>query len=175
MLFNKKVQKIAYNQNGDGSDAIRVTCGDGSSYASDHLICTVSLGVLKERHLSLFEPRLCAEKIRCIDGLTIGTVDKIYLEFDKPFWTNDWEGFSLLWTSDALQTIRENSSSRWLEHVFGFYTVNYQPNILCGWISGSAAREMELESDVNVKIGVTRLLRMFLKHWTVPEPKNMIR
>lgn len=175
MQFDKKVIKIVYNQNRNGSDAVRVTCNDGSSYTADHLICTVSLGVLKDRHLSMFEPHLSAEKINSIDGLSIGTVDKIYLEFDKPFWNDNWDGFSLLWKTDALQTIRENRSSRWLEDVFGFYTVNYQPNILCGWITGPSARQMELESDENVKNGVTQLLRMFLKHWNVPEPKNMIR
>lgn len=175
MHFNKKVRKIIYNQNGDGGDAVRILCGDGTSYTADHLICTVSLGVLKEQHLSLFEPHLSADKIRSIDGLAIGTVDKIFLEFDKPFWTDGWEGFSLLWKTDALQTVRENSSSRWLEDVFGFYTVNYQPNVLCGWISGLSARKMELETDENVKAGITQLLRMFLKHWNIPEPSNMIR
>lgn len=178
VLFNKQVQKIRYNRNDsneDGFDTIRITCDDGSSYAADHLICTVSLGVLKHRHLSMFEPHLSAEKINSIEGLSIGTVDKIYLEFDEPFWTQDWQGFSLLWTAEALQMIRESCDTEWLEHVFGFYTVNYQPNVLCGWITGPAARQMELNTDENVKNGATRLLRIFLKHWNVPDAKNMIR
>lgn len=173
--FNKQVRKIVYDQSASISDAVCVSCGDGSSYVADHLICTVSLGVLKERHLSLFEPHLSAEKIDSIDGMSIGTVDKIFVEFDKPFWTDGWEGFSLLWTNDALQSIRENGESRWLEDVFGFFMVNYQPNVLCGWVTGPSARKMELETNENVKIGITRLLRMFLKHWNVPEPKNLIR
>lgn len=175
MYFNKKVSKISYNQIGDGSDAVRISCDDGSSYAGDHLICTVSLGVLKERHLSLFEPHLPVAKSNSIDGLSFGTVDKIYVEFDKPFWTNGWEGFSLLWMPDAMQKFRETNSGRWLEDVFGFYTLNFQPNILCGWISGPSARQMESETDDKVKVGVMRLLRMFLKHWNVPEPKSIIR
>lgn len=173
--FNKKVRKIVYNQSGNSSAAIRISCDDGTSYTADHLICTVSLGVLKERHLSLFEPHLSPKKIDSINGLSIGTVDKIYVEFDKPFWTSDWHGFSLLWKTDALQSIRENSSDRWLEDVFGFYTLNFQPNVLCGWVTGPSARQMELATDENVKSGVMQLLRLFLKQWNVPDPKNVIR
>lgn len=174
MHFNKRVQKIAYNRYGNDSDVVRINCTDGSSYVADHLICTVSLGVLKERHLSLFEPHLPADKINSINGMSIGTVDKIYVEFDQAFWDEDWEGFSLLWTTAALQSIRENCSS-WVEDVFGFYTVDYQPNILCGWITGPSARLMEVDTDENIRNGVMQLLRMFLKQWNVPEPKNVIR
>lgn len=173
--FNKKVEKIVYDETATNWNAIRVRCTDGTTYEADHLICTVSLGVLKERHLTLFEPHLPTPKIRAIDGLSIGTVDKIFVEFEKPFWTDGWVGFSLLWTPEGLHTIRESSGCRWLEDVFGFYTVDSQPNILCGWITGPSAREMELETDEFVRIQVTKLLRTFLKHWNVPEPTFMIR
>lgn len=172
--FNKEVKRIKYNLE-KLSDAVQIECSDGSLYETDHVICTVSLGVLKERHLSLFEPVLPQRKIDSIEGLSIGTVDKIFLEFETPFWPPEWEGFSLLWKPENLKLIREHSESNWLEDVFGFYTVSFQPNILCGWITGSNARRMELATDDRVKAGVTQLLRMFLKNWIIPEPIRIKR
>lgn len=172
--FNQKVSKIIYNQpNVHG--AVTVHCTNGSVYNVDHVICTVSLGVLKECHLSLFEPHLPSFKIDSIDGLSFGTVDKIFIEFSKPFWNDDWEGFGLLWHPSELKAIREDFAYNWLEDVFGFFTVNYQPNILCGWITGENARRMEQMSDQKFKKGIMRLLGLFLKNQNVPEPKCIIR
>lgn len=48
---------------------------------ADHVIVTVSLGVLKRQHASFFRPGLPAEKVAAIHRLGIGTTDKIFLEF----------------------------------------------------------------------------------------------
>lgn len=72
-------------------------CSDGTSYDADHVIVTVSLGVLKENYKSLFIPQLPHMKVNAIEGLSFGAVDKIYLEFERPFWDENWAGFSMLW------------------------------------------------------------------------------
>ncbi|XP_031616985.1 spermine oxidase-like [Contarinia nasturtii] len=172
--FNKEVMKIAYNQP-DG--LAKITCKDGSSYSADHVICTVSLGVLKERCLSMFEPLLPRWKYNSIDGMMIGTVDKIYLEFDKPFWSENWEGFSCLWNLEQLKEVREDPvNGDWLEGINGFYPVNpLQPNLICGWVTGDFARKMEEKSDEDVKTGAEKILRQFLKHLNIPDATKMIR
>lgn len=172
--FNKSVCKITYNQP-DGS--ITVRCEDDSTYSADHLICTISLGVLKERHLSLFEPLLPREKFDSIDGMMIGTVDKIFLEFEKPFWDEDWHGFSALWRLDELKELRDDPvNGDWLEGLMGFYPFNpLQPNILIGWLVGDLARKMEEKSDECVKAGAEKFLRLFLKQWIIPDAKSMVR
>lgn len=172
--FNKEVRKITYNRP-DG--VIQINCEDGSLYSADHMICTVSLGVLKERGLSMFEPILPLWKCDCIDGLMIGTVDKILLEFEKPFWPNNWSGFSILWKLEQLKEIREDPvNGDWLEGLMGFYVNNpFQPNILAGWVTGRLAHKMEEKSDADVKAGVEKVLRMCLKEWNVPDVKNMVR
>lgn len=170
--FNKEVRKIAYND-----PTIKVECIDGTLYHADHLICTVSLGVLKERHLSMFEPLLPLWKIHTINGMEIGTIDKIYLEFEKPFWTANWEGFSILWKLDQLKEIREDPvNGDWLEGLMGFYPFNpLQPNVICGWINGYFAQKMEQKSDQDVKIAAETVLRMFVTQWKVPDSKAMVR
>lgn len=152
-----------------------IECEDGTLVDADHVICTVSLGVLKERYLSMFQPALPTLKCNAIEGLTLGTVDKIFVEFDTPFWAEDWAGFSLLWTQADQEVIRERDEDRWLEEVFGFYRVDYQPNILCGWISGDGARRMELLTEVEVYDGVVKLLRRFLKSMPVKDPIRVKR
>lgn len=172
--FNKEAKKISYNQ---PNGLITIDCVDGSSFSADHVICTVSLGVLKERHMQLFDPLLPLWKCNSINGMMIGTVDKIYLEFEQPFWSADWEGFNALWRLPELKEIREDpTNGDWLEGVSGFYSFsNLQPNMLCGWICGPKARIMEQKTDEQVKAGAEKLLRLFLKQKTIPDAKAMIR
>lgn len=175
--FNKDVLKIAYHQP-DG--LTKITCKDGSSYSADHVICTVSLGVLKDRCLNMFEPLLPRWKYNSIDGMMIGTVDKIYLEFDTPFgirYASGWEGFCCLWNMQQLKEVRDDPvNGDWLEGISGFYPVNpLQPNVICGWITGEFARKMEEKSDTDVKIGAEKVLRIFLKQFNIPDATKMVR
>lgn len=171
ILLNKSVQRIDWNKGTD--QMVEVRCVDGSVYDADHVIVTVSLGVLKERHFELFNPPLPAKKRRAIEGLTLGTVDKIYVEFAEPFWPKEWLGCSLLWTKDDLDSIRREKAS-WLCDIYGFFTVDFQPNILCGWISGANARRMEQSTNDEITEGVVYLLRKFIKSWTIPQPIRVI-
>ncbi|CAO1424857.1 unnamed protein product [Diamesa serratosioi] len=168
ILYNKEVVNIEWSS--PKGDFVKVKCADGSLYEGDHVIVTASLGVLKESYEYLFNPNLPAVKINAIEGLSFGTVDKIYLEFEKPFWSKDWSGFSMLWTMNDSLAIR-GTDNKWLEDVFGFYKVDYQPNMLCGWIGGPSARRMELLDDNTVLNGCMMLFEKFLDkkmNWTTP-------
>lgn len=172
--FNQTVCKIQYNQ---PNALIEVECEDGSAFLADHVICTVSLGVLKEKHWNLFEPLLSQEKINSIDGMMIGTIDKIYLEFDKPFWNNHWDFSMLLWRKEEIKAMRDDRvHGDWLCGLSSFTRPNpLQPNIVCGWISGTAAQMMEQKTDVEVKAGAEKCLRLFLKQYDIPDAKTMAR
>ncbi|XP_031636095.1 spermine oxidase-like [Contarinia nasturtii] len=173
VLLNKEVTKITYNAS-NAKPNTKVLCSDGSEHYCDHLICTMSLGVLKNRHWTLFEPPLPRHKIDSIESMGFGTVDKIYVEFKKSFWNADWEGISFLWNPEQLKEIHKDSvNGPWLMETLGFYTVSFQPNILCGWITGNAARKMELVGEHDVKLGVEKVLRMFLKNYGQFNVKNV--
>ena len=94
-------------------------------------------------------------------------MNKIFIEFPKPIWPKDWPGFSILWDEIDLQEIRKRRDN-WIEDVFGFYTVDHQPNILCGWISGVNGRKMELDSEHDVLQSCRFLLNRFLS-WDIPK------
>lgn len=171
--FNKIVENITWSDS--SRNHLTVKCADGSIFEADHVIVTVSLGVLKENYKNLFTPQLPKMKINAIEGLSIGTVDKIFLEFSEPFWKKDWAGFSLLWTRKDSEEIRKTPNA-WLEDIFGFYKVDYQPNILCGWIGGASARRMEQLDDETVYNGCMFLFEKFLgKTMKYTKPIRMLR
>lgn len=98
ILLNKEVTNIDWS-----GDKISVTCADGSSYQGDHVIFTASLGVLKDRHATLFTPKLPETKVNAIEHIAYGSLGKVFLEFTKGFWPYDdkeWLGYAFLWTEE---------------------------------------------------------------------------
>lgn len=64
----------------------------------------------------------------------------------------------------------------WLTEVFGFYTVENCPNILCGWVVGTAAHQMEQISSSEVLEGCYYLLKRFLaKQFKITRPVEILR
>lgn len=108
ILTNKEVVNI----NWDG-DVVTLRCSDDSEYSADYVIFTASLGVLKDRHSTLFTPPLPDNKISAIENSEYGSLEKIFLEFTEPFWdiSDDFSQYSILWTqemiSDLVGTPRE--------------------------------------------------------------------
>ncbi|XP_017101453.2 spermine oxidase [Drosophila bipectinata] len=169
VLLNRRIAEI----NWQGADEVTIRCWNGEILTADHVICTVSLGVLKEQHQQLFVPALPAAKVRAIDGLKLGTVDKFFLEFEKPPLPEDWPGFNCLWLQKDLEELRA-SELFWLESVFGFYPVSRQPRILQGWIIGPHARHMETLTEEKVLEGVLWLFSKFLP-FAVGQPIRFLR
>jgi len=63
--FGKAVTTINYSS---GENAMIIT-KDGCEYSASHVIFTGSLGVLKEKHSSMFVPLLSQKKQRAIEVL----------------------------------------------------------------------------------------------------------
>ncbi|XP_016955755.1 spermine oxidase [Drosophila biarmipes] len=169
VLLNKRIAEI----NWQGADELTLRCWNGEVITADHVICTVSLGVLKEQHEKLFVPALPAAKVRAIQGLKLGTVDKFFLEFESPPLPGDWPGFNCLWLEKDLEELRA-SELFWLESAFGFYSVSRQPRLLQGWIIGPHARHMETLTEEKVLEGLMWLFRKFLP-FEIPLPRRLLR
>lgn len=99
-----KVNKICWGVN-SCLDEIRhvsnvpkvlVMCENGKMFVAKHVICTFSLGVLKLESKSMFEPQLPHLQMQAIHSMGFGTIDKIYLQFQEPWWGND-KGFQLIY------------------------------------------------------------------------------
>lgn len=92
-----------------GPQQVEVTCEDGSKYQADHVIFTGSLGVLKRHHQTLFTPPLPKRKVKAIEAMGYGTLGKIFLEFEQPFWSTnvkEWVSYSLLWNQTDIKSLK---------------------------------------------------------------------
>ncbi|EDV96203.1 GH15343 [Drosophila grimshawi] len=167
--LNKRILEI----NWEGSDELRLRCWNGEILTADHVICTVSLGVLKEQHASMFVPALPEPKLRAVKGLKLGTVNKFFLEYVAQPLPQDWTGINFVWVEKDLKELR-GTERFWLESVSGFYIVKEQPRLLQGWIIGEHARYMETLTADQVLDGILWLFRKFLP-FDVPFPQRFLR
>ena len=102
LILNKIVKKIDYN-----NDLIEVTYWDDAKSYHEHVISTVSLGVLQKFHETLFEPKLSERKTVAIENLGFGTVNKIFLKFDSKWWNEEADNFGLIWNEHIIELFKD--------------------------------------------------------------------
>lgn len=171
MVLNAEVNKIEWDR-ADNTVVLRTS--DGREFAADRVIFTASLGVLKEQHSSLFEPALPTRRVQAIDGLSMGTVGKVYFRFAQAFWPDGWGGVHILWTDELLQK-RLNANNQWLGSVMGFLAVDGQPDTLSAWLAGGAVKNVETLNEQFVVAELIELLKALVPHMNVTEPVQVKR
>ncbi|XP_015991010.1 spermine oxidase isoform X1 [Rousettus aegyptiacus] len=157
---------------------VLVECEDCEVIPADHVIVTVSLGVLKRQHASFFQPGLPAEKVAAIHRLGIGTTDKIFLEFEEPFWGPECNSLQFVWEDEAESRALTYPPELWYRKICGF-DVLYPPerygHVLSGWICGEEALVMEKCDDEAVAEICTEMLRQFTGNPNIPKPRRILR
>lgn len=91
---------------------VEVKCENGITFRADCAVCTLPLGVLKEQIRTLFVPSLPDYKVESIERLLFGTVNKIFLGYDRPFLNPDVSEVLLLWESNCDTSKTENGKLR---------------------------------------------------------------
>lgn len=108
------VSAIRMKKMNSGGSPVEVQTEDGQTFQADHVIVTVSLGVLKKQVNTLFSPPLSQRKQDIIESMGFGLIAKVVLHYEEPFW-RDWKfdyvegdlrAIALYWDeeADALQT-----------------------------------------------------------------------
>ncbi|XP_029392581.1 spermine oxidase isoform X2 [Mus pahari] len=155
-----------------------VECEDCEVIPADHVIVTVSLGVLKRQYTSFFRPCLPTEKVAAIHRLGIGTTDKIFLEFEEPFWGPECNSLQFVWEDEAESCTLTYPPELWYRKICGF-DVLYPPerygHVLSGWICGEEALVMEKCDDEAVAEICTEMLRQFTGNPNIPKPRRILR
>ncbi|KAI5107342.1 hypothetical protein C0J45_2980, partial [Silurus meridionalis] len=188
ILSNTAVKSIQWdlttnsqdNKSKEENHPVKVTCENDEIFEADHVIVTVSLGVLKQQARTMFEPALPKSKLDAIERLGFGTVDKIFLCFTKRFWPEDCAGIQLVWDEGPEDKTVYTSQDKddawketWFKKISGFDTVARHPTVLCGWITGREALHMETLQDSEVGDICVRLLRSFTS-WSVPDVSKVL-
>ncbi|XP_053674420.1 spermine oxidase-like [Anopheles nili] len=156
------------------NENVVVTTEDGSRYEADHVISTVSLGVLKENHHTMFTPALPPVNQRAITGIYFGMVNKVFLLFDTPIPDGLPSTVQLLWNKPDLDALRKSKHS-WAESVSTLFRVDHQPNVLAAWLVGMEGGRAELLPDEVIQEGVLHLLGMFAKDFSFGTIEDVLR
>ncbi|OXB75324.1 UNVERIFIED_CONTAM: hypothetical protein H355_008630 [Colinus virginianus] len=185
VLLNKPVRTIrwqgSFREEGDVDRdfPVQVECEDGDSFLTDHVIVTVPLGFLKERHQDFFQPPLPKQKAEAIRRLGFGTNNKIFLEFEKPFWDPKQQLLEVVWEDESpLTEPSTDLEATWFKKLIGFVVL--QPpeqlgHVLCGFIAGKESEYMETLSDGEVLSTMTHVLRTLTGNPHLPTPRSMLR
>ena len=172
ILYGREVVSISTE-----NDPILIKCRNGEHFEADHVIITVSLGVLKRRCLdenilpnecSLFTPALPVEKEEAIRRLGFGQIGKIVLQFDREISAeHKYESLMMLWLPEDKNDPVVQEKYPW---GVGLYVLNQvaNSNLYETWAHGSTVACIESASKENIKEGVSYILEKFLKH---PVPK----
>jgi len=118
---------------------VHLTARGGAVSEFDAVLVTVPLGVLKAGAIR-FEPGLSEERLDAIGRLGMGTLDKLYLKFDRPFWDPEQT-----WIATPETGLPRGQFNIWLN----LYAVLGVP-ILLAFNGGSAALDLADESDATL-------------------------
>ncbi|XP_064173044.1 peroxisomal N(1)-acetyl-spermine/spermidine oxidase-like [Anguilla rostrata] len=155
-----------------------VECENGDAVPADHVILTVPLGYLKKHQKTLLSPPLPLKKMHCIERMGFGTNNKIFLEFEQPFWDPDCEAIHFVWEDEsALVDVVPDVERFWMKKLACFTVLKPAErygHLLCGWISGHESEHMESLSEAEVEKSVTQVIRRFTGNPTI-SPKRIMR
>ncbi|PWA67645.1 LSD1-like2 [Artemisia annua] len=160
IFYNKTVETIRY-----GNDGVEVIAGDQTIQA-DMVLCTVPLGVLKKKTVK-FIPELPERKLKAIEKLGFGLLNKVAMVFPSVFWGEDLDTFGCL---------SKNSATRGEFFLFyGYHTVS-GGSVLVALVAGEAAQSFEQTQPSTLLHRVLSILRGIYgpKGVEVPDPIQSI-
>ncbi|WP_371666490.1 FAD-dependent oxidoreductase [Streptomyces sp. NBC_00289] len=129
-----------------GPHGVSVTLRDGNTVQADRAVITVPIGVLKAATIA-FEPALPDAKQKAIKALGAGLLDKLWLEFPKPFWDKD---------VDVIEWFDPKHPNLWSWWVNGYKA--FGKPVLLGLNGGDQAHQLARASDDEVIDSAMRAL-----------------
>jgi monoamine oxidase len=126
-----------------------VRTAGGQVYTAERLVSTVSLGVLKDAGIA-FSPELPAAQLAAIRKLGFGTVIKVLLEFDQPFWGRRKK------PGQTLFLLSEEALPTWWT----------QPDddcpLITGWVAGKPRELLQaLDREGRIRVALESLAGIF--------------
>ena len=172
----KVVTQIEYNADTRfACESTKILCEDGDTFDADHIVLTTSLGVLKEEKVN-FDPPLPDWKKGPIQRLGFGTLNKVILVYDKPFWKVDQDMFGLLREPEVPDSLDQEDyiSNRGRFYFFWNCIKTTGRPVLISLMAGDAAHQAENSSDADLIAEVTQELAKIFKQTIVPQPIETI-
>ncbi|KAI5304722.1 hypothetical protein KEM56_006061 [Ascosphaera pollenicola] len=170
---NKAIREVHYDpRSADGKGT--VFCEDGEVIHANRILLTVPLGVLKDQSIK-FVPPLPDWKTGAINRLGYGTMNKVILVFEKPFWDVDHDIFGILHDAvvkdSLLQSDYSNRGKFFL--IWNCIKTSGLP-VLIALMAGDTAYQAEKSSDTVILSEIMTGLRNVFKDVAVPDPVETI-
>lgn len=171
--YNTPVKKISYQEDGDMQ--VKVECESGEIIAADAAVCSVPLGVLKQKSIK-FSPPLPDWKNEAIDRLGFGLLNKVVLVYGEAFWDPEKDMVGLLrkpiGEDDTDQANYEKNRGRF--YLFWNCSPAAGRPVLLALMAGEAAHHAEDESDEDLVKDATDQLAKMYSGRKIPKPKESI-
>lgn len=175
--LGRKVSRIDWNlkapqssrvpENGhcDSSNRpVKLLFSDGSLTFADHVIVTVSLGVLKagiSEEWGLFNPPLPYFKRDAISRLGFGVVNKLFLQLDTRHHCEKFPFLQMAFhPSDS--ELRQWKVPWWMRRTASLCPIHKNSDILLSWFAGEEALELEKLTDQEIIDGISSTVSCFL-------------
>lgn len=174
-----KLNEFVLNIDWSSASVINVKTSVGT-YKTKKIVNTVSLGVLKANHKTMYTPALPSEKISVINKLGFGTVNKIFFVFEKPVFDGNQAGIQFLWTNDTNFKLKSDKTCNLNGNEFykSFNSLVVLPknkNILFGFFVGKDSIFSERLSDSCLIDVFAEMLDKFFPKLKIPRPIDVVR
>ncbi|XP_075441726.1 lysine-specific histone demethylase 2 isoform X2 [Ascaphus truei] len=144
-------------------EEVRLTAADRTAYTAQKILITVPLALLQKGVIQ-FNPPLPEKKLKAINSLGAGIIEKIALQFPYRFWDGKIQG------ADFFGHIPPNSSKRGLFGVFYDMDPQGKHAVLMSVITGDAVTFIKDLDDKQVVKQCMVVLRELFKEQEVPVP-----
>ncbi|XP_035287084.1 lysine-specific histone demethylase 2 [Anguilla rostrata] len=152
------VQAIDYS-----GELVTVTSSTGSQWTAHKVLVTVPLALLQKNALQ-FAPPLPERKLKAINSLGAGVIEKIALQFPYRFWDSKIQG------ADYFGHIPPGPDKRGMFSVFYDMDPQGKHSVLMSVITGDAVATIKDLGDKQVANLCMKVLRELFKEQEVPEP-----
>ncbi|KAK8483889.1 hypothetical protein V6N11_081593 [Hibiscus sabdariffa] len=158
------------------SRPVKIHICDGSVMLADHVIVTISLGVLKAgtgQDSGMFNPPLPSFKTEAISRLGYGVVNKLFLQWspngNQTAGANDKAKFPSLQIvfHPPKSELRQEKIPWWMRRTASLSPIYNNSNVLLSWFAGKEALELETLSDEEIINGVSATVSGLL---SAPKP-----
>jgi spermine oxidase len=182
--LGRKVKKIEWQMQKKSDDdhsfrPVKLHFYDGSVMYADHVIVTVSLGVLKasinhnhdddddgdndEEKGMYFCPKLPSFKVEAISRLGFGVVNKLFIQMNDENSKGLFPFLQMVFHSSQNET-RDKKIPWWMRKTATLFPIYNNSSVLLSWFAGEEALELEKLKDEEIINGVSATVSNFLPH-----------
>ncbi|KAK9071222.1 hypothetical protein SSX86_009790 [Deinandra increscens subsp. villosa] len=181
--LNKKVDTIEWqpecvmgimgNKHDGNSRAVKIHFLDGTSMSADHVVVTVSLGVLKagifnhnnDSGMFKFKPPLPNYKIEAISRLGYGVVNKLFLKLSPDLNLGiDRFPFLQMVFHESDHQVKNSKIPWWIRRTASLSPIYEKSNVLLSWFAGEEALKLESLPDEVILDEVSTTISSFFSH-----------